>query len=249
MVIMQRTASLPWHIYDESLYYRHAGCHMVASVKTFLKTLQKISWKNTAISAIAWTLTCQRYVRWMCVCGNYVDHTKRCGQVTLLDHTKRCGQVTLLVFEDPGSDAGKAFTEVSSGFPKSLHANIMMTISISLQLLPPHPLRFPMHGICLEWLRKISENPSTAGVPQRFKLGTLQILVTSVTAEVNLLAVAVSRLQLCMVSSNSLFLLMVLDRHDECTESRKPILYVQSKPWPPTSDETRKSFPVTLHNL
>jgi len=65
---------------------------------------------------------------------------------------------------------------------------------ISSWLLPPHPFRFYIHGLCLEWLRKNSENISTAGVPGRFKPGTLQIQVTSVTTKANLLFVSVGRL-------------------------------------------------------
>jgi hypothetical protein len=48
---------------------------------------------------------------------------------------------------------------------------------ISSWLLPPHPFRFYIHGLCLEQLRKNSENLSTAGVPRRFKPGTLLIQV------------------------------------------------------------------------
>ena len=62
-----------------------------------------------------------------------------------------------------------------------------------------HPFRFYIHGLCLEWLRKNSENLSIAGVPQRFKPGTLQIQETSVTAQVNLLFVAVGRLNVSCV--------------------------------------------------
>jgi hypothetical protein len=51
----------------------------------------------------------------------------------------------------------------------------------------------------LEQIRKTSANLSTAGVPQRFKPGTLQIQETSVTAKVNLLFVAVGRLNVSCV--------------------------------------------------
>jgi hypothetical protein len=54
---------------------------------------------------------------------------------------------------------------------------VWMAIWTSSGLLPPHPFRFHIHGLCLEWLWKNSENLSTVGVLQRFKPDTLQIQV------------------------------------------------------------------------
>lgn len=103
-----------------------------------------------------------------------------------------CGQVALLCFwKDEGQTQGKAPLRFLAIFPSRCRWTSRWS---GWQFKLVHDCFLHIHGLCLEQLRKTSKNLSTAGVPQRFKRGTLQIQVTSVTAKANLLFVAVGRL-------------------------------------------------------